>query len=91
MRKIFSFLSLLSTLLGLSIIISMSQGGNLLDTLTFGANAIFIFNLYPLLGLLFALPAEKNRYREILIICSIIILAVSLIFTFVGLFGFQEP
>ncbi|MCP3029466.1 hypothetical protein [Halobacillus sp. A5] len=99
MRRIFSVLSAICTLLGLSIIISISYMGNhngstLYETLTFGTKGtsfIVLFNLYNFLGFLFACLAERNKYRVLLFICSIALLVVSLILTFVGVYGFKEP
>ncbi|GGF22360.1 hypothetical protein GCM10010954_21490 [Halobacillus andaensis] len=94
MRRIFSIVSVISTLLGLSMIISISNSGNLYETLTFetkGTAFIVFFNLYNFLGFLFACLAERNKYRILLFICSIAMLLVSLILTFVGVYGFQEP
>ncbi len=94
MRKLFSVLSLTFTLLGLSTIIFLSQGGILFEILTFGTKGtsfIVFLNLYNLLGLLFAFPAEKNKYRVLLFTFSIIMLINSLILTFVAVYGFQQP
>ncbi|CDO04784.1 ABC transporter permease protein [Oceanobacillus picturae] len=94
MRKTFSVLSLISTLLGFTIIVSLTQDGKLFETLTFGTKgawSIVMLNLYNFLGLLFACVAEKNKYRVILFIISISMLLVSLVATFVAVYGFQQP
>ncbi|RCW63919.1 hypothetical protein [Saliterribacillus persicus] len=94
MRKLFSVLSLTFTLLGLSTIIFLLQGGSLFEILTFGTKGtsfIVFLNLYNLLGLLFAFPAERNKYSVLLFTFSIIMLLNSLILTFVAVYGFQEP
>ncbi|MFP9131316.1 hypothetical protein [Niallia sp. BSM11] len=94
MRKLFSFLSVISTLLGIIMIISLSQNEKLSGVLSFGTNGMTFFiilNLYNFLGILFALFAERNKYRTLLFIFSIFMILISLSITFVGLYGFQEP
>ncbi|MEK4671016.1 hypothetical protein [Niallia sp. FSL R7-0271] len=94
MRIFFSILSIISTLLGFLMIVSFSQDGEIAETLSFGTKGMsfmYILNLYNFLGVLFAFPAERNKYRFILFTFSTIMLLISLSLTFVGLYGFQEP
>lgn len=95
MRKFFSCLSVISTSIGFIMFISLFQNDEkLLNALSFGTNGktfFIILNLYNFIGFLFALFAERNKYRILLFIFSILMILTSLFLTFVGFYGFQEP
>lgn len=94
MKKVFQVLSVVSILLGFTLVYSISTGWGAHDLLTFGttgAVSLIFLNLYNFLGLVFAFFGEKNKYRGILITCSVMLLVYTLIFTFIGIYGFQEP
>ncbi|AYV70889.1 hypothetical protein M1D49_14315 [Bacillus sp. PK3-056] len=95
MRKFFSILSVISTLLGLLLFISLLQNDEkLLTALSFGTKGypfIILLNLYNIIGFLFAIFAERNKYRILLFLFSISMILTSLFVTFVALYGFREP
>ncbi|MBA2176049.1 hypothetical protein H0266_14220 [Halobacillus locisalis] len=93
MKKVFSILSAIFIIMGFSLIYSISTGWGVHDLLTFGTTgpvSLLFFNIYNFLGLVFAFIGEKNKFRDILIACSSMLLVYTLIFTFIGIYGFRE-
>ncbi|MFC4356262.1 hypothetical protein ACFO0S_14470 [Chryseomicrobium palamuruense] len=94
MKKSFSLLSIIFLLLGFSIIISMFQGNTWFRTLTFqttGMSYIVLHFMYSVFATLFAFLSPKSPYKAILIGLSILLLLITGVIAFIGIFGFQSP